>query len=143
MRSENLSEHVKKNRYEYSRLYKERQRREAGVPVRKLTNPKFDSRKLSAWLEKRITVEETKGKNGKPVFRSHLNGKQLTTQDADFIRHLRYDSQERVSLKRIDQLAVRYDLPLWELEEFASRYKLDIRTLRRRRNANRTNPTNS
>jgi hypothetical protein len=144
MRKENLSEDARIKRNEYSRKYKEKQRREAGVPVRKLTNPKFDPEKLYTWVDRVLVLAEVESDNGK---RKHnqlfLNGQRLDREDADFLRHARNGATERLTLERVDRLAVKYDLPLWELEEYASRYNLDRRTKRRRKNASRANPTNT
>jgi hypothetical protein len=138
MRKSNLSKKTLDKRYEVSRVYKEHKRREAGIPPRKLVNPRFDSKKLANWLEQYLVKVEQKNGNdkvGSP--RLHLNGKLLTKLDGDFIRHLRNGQQVRVTLKRVDTLAIKYDLPLWELEEFASRYKTDIRTIRKHRRDSR------
>lgn len=135
MRKENLSEATKVKRNEYSRRYKERKRREAGVPVRTLHNPRFDHAKLSAYLARYLVLTAADDRT-----RSLLNGKKLDQADNDFLRHMRLNALKgtgaKTSLRRVDTLASKYDLDLWEIEQAAGGYKRDIRTSRRRRSNN-------
>lgn len=48
--------------------------------------------------------------------------------DRRYYLRLKAGEVERASLARIDELATRYDLPLWELAEAAGRYKRDVRS---------------
>lgn len=139
MRAENLSDHVKEYRKNYTREYKAKQRRAKGIPARgpQLLNPKFDSKKLIDYLEQRITTVEIKVDKGsrKKTTTSvlHLNGVQMEQADQRYYLRLKHGEVERASLARIDELATRYDLPLWELAEAAGRYKKDVRSKRPKR----------
>lgn len=129
MRAENLSDHVKQYRNNYSREYKAKQRRAKGIPSRgpQLLDPKFDAEKLVAYLEARITRVEIKSRRTRTM-PLHLNGIQMHESDRRYYLRLKAGEVERASLARIDELATRYDLPLWELAEAAGRYKRDVRS---------------
>lgn len=131
MRTENQSEHVKQYRRDYIRQYREKQRRSNGVPKRgtKLTNPRFDSKKLYAYLARWITEDERDGST--PHLR--LNRVSISTSDERYLSSLRSGVTQRAPLKRIDRLATKYDLPLWELADAAGCYKEDKRTASKRR----------
>lgn len=121
-RRANLSENTKRAQSEYSRQYKEKRRRAEGVPSRNLTNPKFRSKDLKKWLERYLTtvwVDEY-------TFVKHLNGLRMEKRDASWIDRL--GTYERVGFKRVDEIATRYDLPLWEMVEAAGCYRRDKRT---------------
>lgn len=128
MRAENVSEKQLRKRHERNREYKAARRREAGVPVRNLHNPNgnygegralretglfLDRQKLLRYLDKYLTVETVKGAGGGKKI---LNGKQLSETDARYIRNLRSGELERANYDRVDKLAAKYKLPMWEIE---------------------------
>jgi len=133
----NLSDDVKFKRRDYMRRYKEQQRRAKGVPKRgaSLVNPRFDCKQLYEYIVQNwLTVEKV---NANGTSRYLLNRIPASDSDLRFLRALKSEQYETAELKRVDKLATKYDLPLWELAEAAGRYKRDIRTARKTREVNR------
>jgi hypothetical protein len=138
LRAENTSDGLKLKRNEYHRKYREKQRRENNVPVRAgtLKNPRFDTQKLYTYLKQWLSEEKVnEGKTS--ATRILLNGLPLNNTDQRYLLHLKHGRNELTDLKRVDRLANKYDLPLWEMVEAAGRYKRDVRTARRIRRAKR------
>lgn len=136
LRPENQSEKVKQYRRKYTREYKERKRREEGIPRRNLVTPYFKGPQLHAYLARFLTKRDVfsvanTAASEKAWF---LNGIPLGDNDR---RNLsRVKAAQRVSLKVADQWATKYHLQLWEMIEEAGCYKTDKRTKRRRRVSN-------
>lgn len=119
---------------DYSREYKAQQRREAGVPRRKLREPRFRATRLIAWLEPFI-VEVPMNGPGRSTIR--FNGKPLSSNNYRFVEALRRGEIEFATLQRVDALCTEHELPLWEVERAAASYKRDKRTGKRKREAKR------
>lgn len=130
MRPENQSEYVKEWRRNYNREYKERRRRAKGVQARQFLTPDFRAKQLVEYLDRYTTVQQTSDNNYRQTY---LNGVPAETKDIRYITMLRNGSVITASFDRVDEIAIRYDLPLWEMIDAAGRMKEDIRSVRRRR----------
>lgn len=130
-----MTEHTKNRRREYTREYKERQRRANGTKPRagKLITPYFRGDRLQTYLNRLITLQpkpvlnETNYGAGTSQMESYLNGIRLEPNDSRYIRRLGTKRYERTDLRKVDALAIKYDLPLWEMQDAAGCYKRDKR----------------